>query len=486
MSVSSRKASLQLDFIIVGASIGGLATAFALARSGHRVRVYEKSDGILERTAGIRVPPNLCKILYEWGLQEQLSKASKCCKSAFHSLETNEIIGYIEWQDDVIRETGGDFLVMHYDELYRMLYTLATSEGATVFFNTEITSVSFDGAKELPTALLGDGTKLIADLIIGADGCHSVVREAVTEESDHGVPSGLTFFSITVPAETLKDDPDWSKWLAVQEWPVWMGDRRVLLAYPISGGAEFCVHAYWPETRIKGPEAPESWDTTSATSLLDFEGCHPSIKRIFSAVPDALRTKYVVREIVEDWVDESGTMLLIGEAAHSLTASQAHEQYCFLLLLTSMILMQPFTIQNCSLAVEDAAVLGVLMSYLTTRTQIPQFLEAFQDLRLSRVQKVHQSELNNAALVSLPPGEMQEMRDAAMRKSLTPSVEKWDDEQLRHQWEEIGEVFGYNARESAEDWWSKWGALGENTEDRGAQQPLGMVFQVTKVATQVD
>ena len=86
------------------AGIGGLATAYALARSGHRVRVYEKMDSISQvsfspsfvslrkttlitskRTTGVRVPPNLSKILYDWGLHDHLADATRCRKSAFHS-----------------------------------------------------------------------------------------------------------------------------------------------------------------------------------------------------------------------------------------------------------------------------------------------------------------------------------------------------------------------------------------------------------------
>lgn len=119
------------------------------------------------------------------------------------------------------------------------------------------------------------------------------------------------------------------------------------------------------------------------------------------------------------------------------------------------------------------------MSRLRTRDQIPQLLDAFQDLRHNRCRQVHQSELGNAALVMLPPGDRREMRDAGMRPSLTETKIKWSDEQLRDQWDQIGEVFGYNAREAAEDWWIKWGAL---SEVRAPQEPVDLVFQVTRVA----
>ncbi len=56
--------------IFVGVS--GLATACSLALSGHRVRVFEAAPTLVRRAGGIRVPPNLTRILVEWGLGPQL------------------------------------------------------------------------------------------------------------------------------------------------------------------------------------------------------------------------------------------------------------------------------------------------------------------------------------------------------------------------------------------------------------------------------
>lgn len=204
------------------------------------------------------------------------------------------------------------------------------------------------------------------------------------------------------------------------------------------------------------------------------------IRRLFTLSATAQRTKVVEREIAEDWLDETGTVLLIGEAAHPLMVSgfmrgPAHER-----LSLSLVNSQPCTMQNSSLAVEDAAVLGSLMSHLNVREQIPQLLEAFRDVRHARCLQVHESEYRNAMLVTLPPGEDRDMRDAGFARSLQTSAETvWDDTMLREQWDEIGEVFGYNAHEAAEDWWVKWGALGRGEH---VHTPLDLVFKVTEVA----
>lgn len=78
------------------------------------MRVLEKAPGPGQKAGGVRVPPNLSKILVEWGLEEELKACGVRCKgSTFHSLETGERVGWLEWNEDVMKETGGSFLMMH-------------------------------------------------------------------------------------------------------------------------------------------------------------------------------------------------------------------------------------------------------------------------------------------------------------------------------------------------------------------------------------
>jgi salicylate hydroxylase len=160
--------------------------------------------------------------------------------------------------------------------------------------------------------------------------------------------------------------------------------------------------------------------------------------------------------------------------------------FCFfkLPLLTYHVSLKPCCTHGASLAVEDAVVLGTLLSRLHSHEQIPQLLEAFQDLRQDRCTFVHTSEIGNAALCRMPPGEDRDARDAHMRHSIETGEEHWDEGALLEQWESISEVFAYNAREDAEDWWWKWGVLGDSSQVDGAfgmPEPFEMKFEVTTV-----
>ncbi|KAJ7683553.1 hypothetical protein B0H17DRAFT_1137680 [Mycena rosella] len=151
------------------------------------------------------------------------------------------------------------------------------------------------------------------------------------------------------------------------------------------------------------------------------------------------------RSALEKWVDRSGKILLIGEAAHPLL----------------LMILQPCSTHGASMAVEDGEALGVLVAHLRMRAQIPQIMEGFQELHQVCCNFIYRAELSNASLTMLPAGEVRGIYDAGLHASLETGVEKWDKGVLRDQWEQIGEGFAYHAREASEDWWMKWGALGE-------------------------
>ncbi|KAF9045794.1 FAD/NAD-P-binding domain-containing protein [Hymenopellis radicata] len=436
--MSVRQAPLSITFAVVGGGIGGLACAYSLARHGHTVHVFERDKAQPQRSGGIRVPPNLTKLLLEWGLDKELEMAMKTRRSDFYHLDTDEHQGYLLWQADVLREAGGDFCTMHWDELYQILYRLSTSAGTKITFGATVTSVA-PNDNDRPVLTFADGSTFTADVVVGADGSKSMMREIVNADSFGEPKSGnsesdMTVYTIVVPSEKLMEDPDLRKRVDSPQgqFTLWMSDRKWLLGYPIRKGKEYCIHANWHAEYAERDDTRE-WADIVPTSSIDFTGCHPMMARVFSLSPDVLRSNY--REThVEDWVDNTGRILLVAEAAHPTI---------------------PFTIHGQSLAVEDAVVLGTLFSRLSRWDQIPQLLDGFQELRQERCHYVHASEVSTASVLSMPPGEARQKRDMDLNVSLAQD-ETWDEGKLLGQWEVIAAVFGYNAREAAEDWWIKW------------------------------
>lgn len=98
---------------------------------------------------------------------------------------------------------------------------------------------------------------------------------------------------------------------------------------------------------------------------------------------------------------------------------------------------------------------------------------AFQDLRSDRVSSLHNLELANLTALQLPPGPKRDARNKVWEHTKQAAIKQQevrrgggpdivpDDRELREQFQEIFEVWGYDARDAAEDWWIQWGALGE-------------------------
>ena len=118
------------------------------------------------------------------------------------------------------------------------------------------------------------------------------------------------------------------------------------------------------------------------------------------------------------------------------------------------------------MAVEDAAVLAKLFSHLRSVDQIPTFLHAFQDLREDRCASVVQSEQCNLRFQMLPPGPQQEERDREMRARTAEGESVFGSGEPAEQWEQLKELFGYDAEDEADDWWVKWGLLRERAKEK--------------------
>ncbi len=128
---------------------------------------------------------------------------------------------------------------MQHEDIIQLLYKLATGAGATVDLHTEAISIQ-QGSDSIPnpSVSLANGEVLTADIIIGADGSNSLVREVVLDEEDDAKPGGLTVYTATVKAEDMLDDPELRPLLEADDVSVFyfgfgVGCPSVLIQFPI-------------------------------------------------------------------------------------------------------------------------------------------------------------------------------------------------------------------------------------------------------------
>ncbi|EGN99370.1 hypothetical protein SERLA73DRAFT_90724 [Serpula lacrymans var. lacrymans S7.3] len=449
------QASLSIDFLVVGGGIGGLACAIALRRVGHRVLVLEKAASAGSQiSGGIRLPPNVSKILFHWGLEAELRKISLTSEAIqLNIYESGEILGTHFWEEEVLKETGGEYLFLHHADLQRLLHNTALSFGAKIRNNATVALVDGDDCH----VTLSTGEILRADAIIGADGRSSIIqREIVGHDVYNDTPHRFVMYNTVVPGHVMRANPDLIPLYEEKHTTLfcWFGDGRAAMGFRIKGGTDdYALHFWVPPGTQEGGEDVDSWGSKVSVEemLKQIQPCEPRLKKmVLKAAPPAL-IKVKALPALEDWVHDEGRLALIGEAAHPIPVG---------------------AIQAAAMAVEDGAVLAKLFSHLGSQDQISSFLYAYQDLREVRCASVVTSEQENLAFQTLPKGEMQEARDNGMRAKYAAGQSVLGGGEAADQWESLKDLFGYDAEDQADDWWVKWGILRERAKQSSIDQGL--------------
>ncbi|KAK2592068.1 hypothetical protein QQS21_010229 [Conoideocrella luteorostrata] len=342
---------MPLDVAIIGAGIAGLTAAVSLSRSGHRVQIYEASAFSGEIGAAVSLAPNGVQVLQHLGFDFQRARAVKMVSwDTVNGVD----LARIACQDlnGAADKLGAPFFAIHRVDLHRELMRLANVsevrgpvtgqqvDGIILRLASPVTRV---GAQE-GRIEFADGTVRHADLIVGANGLRSVVRNAVAHgpglaESIRLVSTGQSAFRFLVPTEDLRATVS----------------GRKLLEWKTLGA---CLLA---DTKLVDKERHIMWYPCREDAK-DIK-CWP----LFSMSP------------LSSWTFEKA--VLIGDAAHP---------------------MFPFGGQGSNQAIEDGGVLGVVLVGVQDVTGLHQRLELFNKLRVrraSRVQILSNVRANNEHLV---------------------------------------------------------------------------------------
>ncbi|KAJ7146797.1 hypothetical protein C8R44DRAFT_691229 [Mycena epipterygia] len=449
---------LRIHFAVIGAGVAGLSCAIALQKIGHKVTVIEKNHDMVdaEPGLGVRMPPNLTKILLHWGLEDRLHAIS-IKSEAIHLIvgETGELLGSQVWDLELLEETRGEYLCAHLSDLITLLYEEALSYG--VEFRLGTTAVSIDVEQVAITVDSGD--VLQADVIIGADGISGITRQILLEEEDVDEPADhqlMWMYSATVPKQDLLRDRD-AKRLCDEPRNTlftWLGSERSAYGYEV-GPNDFAICAF-------GPCEPEF--STLEGIRDNLEHTEPRLKNLLPLMSSLRRHPVIECQPLEDWVSGNGPLLIIGSGAHPIP---------------------PGSMQAAAMAVEDGAVLARLFTHLRSRDQINQFLWAFQEIRQPRCAAATESETNIMYFTCMPTGEDQQARDDGLRAKTAAGIEAFKaagDQEETPEWEEAKEVYGYDAEDEADNWWVGWGSLKLKATGQPAALDFGSV-QVTSVAS---
>jgi len=377
--------STDLRVAIVGGGIGGLAAALFLRQAGIAATVYEQAGELREVGAGLVVPPNMVRPLARLSLTEALEREAVRLEAAWE---------FRRWQDGRVlsvqpmgRECealyGAPCYVAHRADLLSILQQALPAEQLRLGHRCSAVQQSDDGVTLTFTRRDGRETIERADVAIGADGIHSVLRESIAPAVDARF-SGLCAFRCLVPAAQAP---------AMARRPVqslWLGAQRHFVHYPISGGRLVNLVAIVPA----GDWREESWTSEGHVPDLraEFEGWDARVLQLIDAATDTRRWALVDRTPLPRWTD--GRLTLLGDAAHA---------------------MLPFFAQGAAQAVEDAEVLALCLR-AADRTTVTQALMRYDTQRRPRASQVQVMSRGRELRNHLPDGSEQEQRDAELAR----------------------------------------------------------------------
>ncbi|KAL4812251.1 hypothetical protein BDW67DRAFT_193742 [Aspergillus spinulosporus] len=333
---------MAFKIIIVGGGIAGLAAAIALRQSDREITVLEQSPISQEIGATISLQPNASKIVEgQWGLATKLKEHGSMVDKAFEVYNLDgELQLHIPLQTK--DKYGAERMMYHRADLHEVLRERATSHAfpgraATVCTSSKVVNCNCDEG----TVTLAGGEVITADLIIGADGIKSVVRESVLGKKITARPTGLSAYRMMISAEDLQRETDVAKVIDPRRGCTTMvigRDRRLIMG-PTRGGKIYSIVALVPDENMNEDSTRTSWTT---------KGDHDKMMRSFADFPDWAQKPLLLakssslglwqlRDLdpLQTWY--RGRAILIGDAAHAMLPTQG---------------------QGASQAIEDAEALG--------------------------------------------------------------------------------------------------------------------------------
>ena len=292
--------------IIVGGGIGGLSAAIALRRAGVEATVFERTGKLGEIGAGISLWANAMKALRKLGLYDAVLAVGRPLRPRGELRSLRGEVFY-EVSAAAMEERFGDVNVaLHRAHLQKTLLA-ALDEGA-IRLGAEFAGFEQDGGGVV--ARFANGREECGDLLVGADGLHSVVRAQLR---GNGLPRYAGYTAWRAVVEPKEELLPWGT-----GFESWGRGARFGCAHIGDGRVYWFATANAPEGEKDGP--PGDLTGAKAKLLHLFSRWHRPVADLVEAAEEGtiLRTDIYDREpLGERWGE--GKVTLLGDAAHPMT-----------------------------------------------------------------------------------------------------------------------------------------------------------------------
>lgn len=350
------------EVTVLGAGIGGLSVALALALQGAKVRILEQSDAIREVGAGLQVSPNGMAVLTALGVGEAVAAAAIQAR-AINLLDCRRGAPVLRLDLSLLRPDQ-PYRFVHRADLIDILAEAARSAGVEILLSHSVTSVKVmpDGVQ---LRVAGEGV-MMPGIAIASDGVRSLARTAVGPAPEAEFTRQVAWRA-TVPMEHD----------VAPEVRVFMGPGQHLVAYPLRDGRLLNLVA----VQERSGWADEGWHhRDNPTALIQaFQGFAPEVRDLLAQVHEVHLWGLFRHPVAETW--HRGGLALLGDAAHPTL---------------------PFLAQGACMALEDA---WVLATCLASDNRPQQAFAQYQALRRARCVRIVEAANFNARAyhLSSPP-----------------------------------------------------------------------------------
>jgi 6-hydroxynicotinate 3-monooxygenase len=358
----------SMRIAIIGAGLGGTTLAAFLQRAGYQVTLYEQATSLARIGAGINLGPNVTRILRHLGIGDRCERTGVIPRGRYSREWDTGAITF----DIPVREFSGHYgaphLTMHRGDLQDAL--TSTIEPGSIQFGKRL--LELDEFGDMVRLNFADGTSADADMVIGADGINSRVREILLGP-EQPIYTGTVAYRSIFPRALVGDMEiaDHTKW--------WGPDRHILFYFLTASRDEIYFVTGVPEADWGSDSfAPMAADMDVVRAT--FAGFHPEVRTILAACPAATRWPILERLPFPLW--SRGRVVLLGDACHPMAPNMG---------------------QGAAMAIEDAAVLARCVT--DGDGDCAAIFAAYQSLRFERTARVQrESRENNWLRYPMDPG----------------------------------------------------------------------------------
>jgi salicylate hydroxylase len=368
---------------VVGGGLGGLTAALALLQRGFDVTVFEQAEVLGEVGAGVQLAPNAMRVLMALGLEEEVLRiAFQPEAHVVRNWDTGRATAVTPMKSAYHQQYGAGYYTFHRADLHAVL--VKALPPGRVRLNARCVSASnVAGAALLKFA---DGSEHRSDVVVGADGIHSVVRESLFGPQAPRF-TGVVCWRGLVPANAIPAGT------VSKDMTAWFGPHSTIVTYYVRGGELVNFAAFFEQDWRQ-----ESWRIEGdKQEVLDtYRAWHPHINELVNKADRLYKWAVFDRDPLPQWT--RGRITLLGDSAHP---------------------MLPYLAQGACMAVEDGYELAAA---LARHDSAEQALAAYESERRPRTARVQLASRARARVNHLESRFSRLRRDLgyAVRKLLNP------------------------------------------------------------------